>query len=210
MGVTVKGSVVASVRALKTKVQPTIADALYVGERQRARILDRTARGVDVNGAAFASYSTRRYYWSPNDRLNGRTKAKVTDQQRAAAVKRFARSIKARKKAGNAPYVTPSGLSICFPLGYAQFKKWLGRSTVDLRGKNAPHMLQAIQIQAKDGGGGAAKEVRIGIYGPKAKLANAHNSGGGKLPKRRFFGASRADRAAAVKDLKTVIGARLK
>lgn len=208
MGITIKGSAGVLIRAIKTSVRPTIADAQYVGERQRARILDRTGKGVDVDGKGFAGYSSKLFYYSPDGRLKGSTRSKVSVKKRQAAVKRLFKKIGESGGKSGAPYVSKTGLSICFPGGYRQFKKWLGRSNVDLRGKSAPHMLQGIQIQTKETG--AAVEARIGIYGPKAKIASAHNAGGGKLPKRRFFGASRADRNEAVRDLKLRIKERLK
>lgn len=210
MGVTIKGSASVLIRAIKANAKPTLADALYVGERQRARILDRTGRGVDIDGRGFAGYSTKLFYYSPDRRLKGSTRSKLGDKKRQSAVKRLFTKIGGGSQVGKsgAPYVSRSGLSICFPGGYRQFKKWLGRSNVDLRGKSAPHMLQGVQIQTKETG--AAVEARIGIYGPKAKIANAHNAGGGRMPKRKFFGASKADRAEAVKDLKLRIKERLK
>lgn len=197
--------------ALKHKTAPTIEDALYVGERQRARILDRTARGVDVNGRAFAPYSTKKIYVAPNSRLSGKSRAKVSEKAQQNATKRLFKKISRGEntRASGAPYISRTGLSICFPGGYAQYKKWLGRSGVDLRGQNAPHMLQGIQIQATAGASGSAKELRIGIYGPKAKLANAHNQGG-RVPRRRFFGVSASDRRAAANDLKLRITERLR
>lgn len=211
MGVTVRGSAASAIVAIKRRVAPTMEDALYLGERQRARILDRTSRGVDVDGRAFVDYSTKKFYFSPDGRLNGSTRELVSDKKRKTAVKRLFRVISRGERKGKtgAPYVSRSGLSICFPGGYKQFKKWLGRSGVDLRGKNAPHMLQAIQIRATPGEGAAAKEVKLGIYGPKAKIANAHNEGG-RVPRRRFFGISRSDRKAAVSDLQTRMIERLK
>ena len=212
MGVVIRGSAAAVVIALKRSAAPTIEDALYIGERQRARILGRTARGVDINGRAFAPYSTAKIYVAPNSRLGGKSRAKVSEKSQRAATKRLFKKIARGEStsAGGSPYISRTGLSICFPGGYAQYKKWLGRAGVDLRGQNAPHMLQGIQIQATAGEAGSAKELRIGIYGPKAKLANAHNSGGGRVPRRRFFGVSASDRRAAAADLKIRVQERLR
>lgn len=225
MGVTVKGSAAETVIRLKRKSLPTAADALYVGERQRARILRRTESGRDVEGAAFAAYSTRRFYWSPGGRVRsvfhkrlGRLSAGETirvnealRKKERASVKRYFKIVTKGEsfKAGTAPYVSRSGLSICFPGGYAQFKATLGRRGVDLRGPRAPHMLQAIQVRV-EGSGETAAAVRLGIYGEAAKRANAHNAGGGRLPQRRFFGVGKGDKPDAVKDLRDRIRARLK
>ena len=188
---------------------PTTADALYIGERQRARILRRTESGRDVNGAAFSPYSTSRLYWSPNGRLSGRAMAKLGAKKNSEAVRRFAKKIGVKKSGGSgAPYVSSTGQTICFPGGYAQFKKQLGRSKVDLRGAQAPHMLQAIQVKV-EGGTGTVAAVKLGIYGPKARIANAHTSGG-RVPKRTFFGISRGDTRDAVRDLRDRIKVRLK
>lgn len=45
------------VRTYLNKAHPTVADAVYAVERQKSRILLRSQRGQDVNGASFAAYS---------------------------------------------------------------------------------------------------------------------------------------------------------
>lgn len=193
------------IRKLPKDVTLDAGEKIYVGERQRTRILRRTESGRDVDGAAFAPYSTTKFYWSPNGRLKGATLSKLGDKKQKAAVKRFAKKIDASTagKSG-APHVSKSGLTICFPGGYRQFKKYLGRTTVDLRGAQAPHMLQAIQVKS------TAEGVKIGIYGgEKGSIAAKHNLGAGRLPKREFFGVSRSDEREVVKDAEARIRAKL-
>lgn len=110
---------------LMTAAQPTEGDLLYALQRQRTRILKRTAAGVDADGASFAAYSP----------------------------------------------------------GYAKKKAAFGRTGVDLRGRNAPHMLQAIVVTAgplTDEGDSdtLAIEGAIGFYDERAALlAEVHNDG---------------------------------
>lgn len=218
--------------------QPTAGDALYASQRQRSRILERTGRGVSVEGSAFPRYSTKgTYYYNPNGRLNRGSRSTVSPKQQQSAVKRAFRKIvgesnrrkfefaqKRGKRVKGAPYITPSGNSIAFPGGYAAFKRWLGRSGVDLRGPRAPHMLQGILIKlgglitgSQDVSVGIntqpqkVDEVRMGIYGRElADRATAHNRGDGKLPRRHFFGASKADVKSFAADMFRRISERLK
>jgi hypothetical protein len=195
---------------IKKATQPTVGDALYMGQHQRTRMLDRTARGVDADGSQFAPYSENGpYYYNPNGRVSG-----VTDKQQKSAVSRLAR------KVGNATK-SSTGNSLKFE-SYAAFKRWMGRSVVDLRGAKAPHMLQAIVVKVAgviSSGLNAvgltqhnepAREMRVGIYGPMAERARGHNEGAGKLPRRRWFRIGRGDVGAMKKDLLDRIGARLK
>jgi hypothetical protein len=118
---------VTEVRSLMTAALPTEGDLLYALQRQRTRILKRTAAGVDSDGASFAPYSP----------------------------------------------------------GYAKSKEKFGRSagTVDLRGRNAPHMLQAIMATAgslTDDGDSNTRAVNgsLAFYDERAALlAEVHNEG---------------------------------
>jgi hypothetical protein len=163
---------IAAIRTLRVAVQPTEGDMLYALERQRTRILQRTAAGMDVNGAAFTPYSA----------------------------------------------------------GYAKQKSRYGRGgTVDLRGRNAPNMLQAMVTTSgstTDGDSDTpADGGSIGFYDDRsAMLAQVHNEGAtirtrqgtGKrkagrgagsfaMPKREFFGASDED----MNDMHADIGSRI-
>jgi phage gpG-like protein len=159
---------VTAAKRLVVDAQPTVADVQYAFERERSRILKRTASGVDAHGVRFAAYSP----------------------------------------------------------GYAKKKaKYRDPGTVDLRGRNAPHMLQAMLTQADETGG------TIGFYDERAAmLAKIHNEGGtiktrlgkgkgkpkkgGKatfqMPKREFFVAPDDDLRAMEQDIGSRITARLK
>ncbi|GAC1496099.1 MAG: hypothetical protein NVS1B6_00890 [Steroidobacteraceae bacterium] len=45
------------IRSFETAVMPTVGDCVYAGQLLRARIRQRTAEGVDVDGMPFAAYS---------------------------------------------------------------------------------------------------------------------------------------------------------
>ena len=196
---------------------PTQGDALYAAQRQRTRILERTERGVDVNGAAFAPYSENGpyyYYPNPGRRSVGPIGKGQYEKKQKAAVRRLLK-ITTDVSTTRAEYLggtsvggvpTKSGLGIRFE-SYADFKRSLGRAGVDLLGPRAPHMLQAIIVATDAGTGGnltdedvglgsrtsPAKLIRIGIYGTEADRASGHNQGTSRLPKRYFFGASDQD-----------------
>lgn len=205
--------------------QPTIGDLLYAGQRQRTRILERTARGVDVNETAFAPYSTKGpYYYYPGKNA----------KNRRAAVTRAAKKLGVAVKGGpnrKGESVTRVGIKFA---SYAAFKRALGRAFVDLRGPSAPHMLQAIIVKVAgitlpgaDPAQGnlfadtsvsgdlysnetPASEIVLGIYGNEADRATGHNTGRGHLPKRRFFGASETDKTAVLDDILKRVLFRLK
>lgn len=165
----------------------TASDIRYGLERQKTRILDRTQRGVDMNGSAFKPYSTDGpYYYYPN--------RGATPSQRRASAGRLGKKIGAGKR-------TRVGLKFA---SYAAFKSALGRGTVDLTGVSAPHMLQSMVIRSSGLLGGT-----IGIYGPEADRATGHNTGYGNLPQREFFGWGRNDEAIMLKDMETILTARL-
>ncbi len=179
------GTLSALADRLDREIKLTEADFLYAGNRQKARILNRTQAGVDINSTAFAPYSTKGpYYWYP-----GRGQG---DKRRRSAAGRAA------KKVGG----TRTRLGVKFA-SYADFKSQLGRGTVDLTGPSAPHMLQAIVVQGRPDG------FLVGIYGNEADRAEGHNIGFGRLPKREFFGFGPQDEAAILVDLEKFIAMRL-
>ncbi len=93
----------------------------------------------------------------------------------------------------------------------------LGRSGVDLRGARAPHMLNSLVV--KSGGAaltaprglavssGIGDVVQLGIFGSKAEIAQAHNTGVGRLPRRRFLAFGRGD-VQAVRDVVAQLSSR--
>ena len=199
----------AAIIRLKRAAKPSEADLLYAGQRQRTRILDRTTSGVDVNGSAFAPYSTKGpFYYYPTGRVGSRG---FTVRQQKAAVRRLLK-ITGEVSGYRSEYLgsqsvggvaTRSGLGIRFE-SYADFKASLGRAGVDLTGPRAPHMLQAIIVKAE-----RPDELRLGIYGDAANRAEGNNLGTRTSPARRFFGASPADIREMVKDVYARIAARL-
>jgi hypothetical protein len=110
--------------------------------------------------------------------------------------------------------------------GYAKNKsKYRDSGTVDLRGRNAPHMLQAMLTRAEETGG------TIGFYDERAAmLAKVHNEGAtirtrlgkgkGKakkrgvatfrMPKREFFAATDDDLRGMAQDIGSRIDFRLR
>lgn len=202
-----------SVRVARA-LRPTVGDLLAVVSYQQARILKRTEQGVDYQGKAFAPYSTKGPYYfypaGPAGRIKGKAGAR-------ARVTRFG-------KQGPSGRRTRSGFGLRFA-SYAAFKHtFLGRSTVDLRGARAPHMLQQIAMQV---GGQAiqaglnpragsatelttpARTASLGIYGEAGARASGHNEGTRRLPQRRFFDASDQDLAQAAELLADRAQARL-
>lgn len=209
---------------------PTEGDAIYAAQRQRSRILERTANGVDVDGAPFEPYSTKGpYYYYPNK--VGRNKASVKRNKAAVSrlLKRLAGVSEFREEqdiaGGSGGTKTRGGEGIRFD-SYADFKRSLGRLGVDLRGPRAPHMLQAIAV-----GTGIERTVGddqtlglnerpepavvvvIGIYGEEAGRATGHNTGENPRWKsrhqRRFLGATDADLKAMSDDIGMRIAMRL-
>lgn len=194
------------VRLSKKLATPTTEDALLAGDGQRRRILDRTRKGVDAKGAAMAPYSRNGpYYYNPNGRLAKADKEKITEKQQKGAVKRLFKNLGG--SASTAPQPSRTGRSVRFA-SYAAFKKFLGRSGVDLRGPQAPHMLQHITVKADGSPGGAAGLLRVGIYGEAARRADAHNEGSGKVPQRRFFDVGPRDADVMAKEIEALIHAR--
>lgn len=162
------------------------SDIQYAGERQKTRMLERTARGVDVNETPFAPYSEKGpYYWYANTGGNKATSAGRTHKKIGAG--------------------TRTTLGIKFA-SYAAAHAAFGSGVVNLFGLHgAPHMLQAVIVKV------AGIGLTLGVYGDEAKRASGHNTGiPGKLPRRYWFGASSADLEAMSKDVWTGMKARLK
>lgn len=167
----------------------TEGDRLHAGNLVKSRILDRTARGVDVNNRPFEPYSTKGpFYYYPYGHLSVSAKSSLSTKQRADSARRLQRKIGGT--------LTKSRIGIKFA-SYAAFKQAIGRSGVDLRGLHGPHMLQAIQIQVN------GETVTVGIYGDEAKRASGHNEGiPHRLPRRYFFGSNTEDHRVILADLK--------
>jgi phage gpG-like protein len=203
------GDPAARLSKLAKAIMPTQDDLLYAAQRQRTRILERTARGVDVDEHPFKPYSEKGpYYHNPNGRLSSSAREKVPDKTQKGAARRFLNKVttKEERKKDGAPRLSRTKRTVRFE-SYAAFKKWLGRSVVDLRGAKAPHMLQAIVTKAKD-----AATVVIGIYGEAAARARGHNDGNEetRLPQRRFFGFSKSDAKAIKADVWARMRARIR
>lgn len=198
-------------------MRPTVGDLLFTGQRQRTRILNRTARGVDVNEVAFRAYSEKGpYYFYPGKSSKNRAGA------RNSFVRKIGGNVKALKRVNQAFAHVHSGnrlgISGLTGLGvkyvsYGAFKRFLGRTGVDLRGPSAPHMLQAMIVRVNnvtltqgDTGHGEgnltpASEIRIGIYGEEALRASGHQTGAKHLPRRKFMGANEEDQRLMLQDI---------
>lgn len=190
----------------------TTGDCLYAGQRQRTRILERTARGVDSNDVQFHPYSTNGpYYYYPGKNA----------KNREAAARNFAGKIGLKgKRVGNEVKLNRNVTATRTRFGvkfssYAAFKQFLGRTNPDLRGPSAPHMLQATVVRVHDieltlDGSGSfsfdaanqpANQINIGIYGEEAERASGHNEGKGHLPRRHFMGANETDKVLVLQDI---------
>ena len=209
----------------------TEGDFLVLLQEQRSRILERTQRGVDYNNAPFAPYNdTRRYYWYPAGPVGKQRSAHQLKRDKAA-VTRAGRSLgmQFRTKADKEQNLTRSGLGLKFQ-SYRAFKfEYMGRSTVDLYGPRAPHMLQSMMIKAgsmTDEGAtflessgqdptavsSPVSEATLGIYGDAGTRATGHNSDDRPkgMPLRRFFAVSDEDQRKMVSTLEARIERRLK
>jgi hypothetical protein len=192
--------------------EPLKSDLLYAGKRQKTRILDRTAKGLDVNGAAFAPYNTTRpYYYYPGNKGSrasiaflknksagygmGVKELRTVLKREVTARNRFFNKIGLKNVEG---VHKTAGAGIYYP-SYAAFKASLGRAGVDLTGPKAPHMLQAIQVLIREG------EIVIGIYGDEAERAEKHNFGLDHMPKREFFAANDAEVSLMTDDVLEMI-----
>lgn len=104
---------------------------------------------------------------------------------------------------------------------YAKQKaKYRDPSTVDLRGRNAPHMLQQIVAVAGNLQDAAQQmfidspascyEASLAFFDDSAALkARVHNEGEGRMPRRHFFDATSEDITAMENDIGMRIEARL-
>lgn len=148
---------------LAKSLAPTAGDLLYAAERQRARIITRTGRGVDVDGRAFTPYKP------------------------AYA----ARKAKTGRNSGTVD-LTWSGRMLQALVSRAGGREISGRAqSVGLNDSPAP-----------------VNFFTIGIYGSEAVRAAAINAGAGKMPQRRFIGASSQDERAMISDIVARIKAR--
>lgn len=202
------------VQGIINAVEVTEEDLLYAGERFKADMLERTAKGIDVNGKPFAPYSTKGpYYFYPGDRGSRPStqfmgnKAAGLGMSKSAIKGAIAREIKSRDRfyrkiglkgqystfnlggmgtgEGSAGKTFAAGIKFS---SYAAFKASLGRSNVDLMGPFAPHMLQKIVVSSR------SMVLIVGIYDDEsAAIAKGHNEGAGNLPQRRFFDVSSSD-----------------
>lgn len=174
-------------------IKITVGDLALAGQLIRSDIREKTAAGIDVEGLAFAPYSTKGpYYYNPS---TGGGKFLQGDKAKA---QRSAKTLqRALKKVGGGGQLSRTGRTIRFD-SYAAFKAAFGRTTVDLHGVTPPHMLDAIVVRV-DGhttnatgsefvAGNAT--VVVGIYGDEAHRASGHNNGARFLPRRHFFGIS--------------------
>lgn len=149
---------------------------LLAGESVRSHIVQDTAHGVDAEGSTFAPYSKKGpYYYNPS---TGGGKFRARAPHVAAA-----RLHGLLKRRGLPGALSRNGTTIRFE-SYAEFKATFGRLNVDLRGIDAPHMLDQIEVQA------TANEARIFIQGEAGGRAQGHNVGAGRLPRRTFFAIS--------------------
>lgn len=172
------------------------SDLRYAAERQRSRILERTAKGLDVDDKPFAPYSTAGPYYHYPARGPARGKA---------AAARLFRQITRNQPKSETTNTWRTGTGLRFA-SYADFKRSLGRSTVDLTGPRAPHMLQALIVSDV-----TDSEFRLGVYGAEeAARGSGHNAGTRRLPRRHWFGMSAADVADAANDLAGRIDRRVR
>lgn len=194
-------------------------DCLMLGNHLKANVLDRTSRGVDVEGRAFASYSTKGpyYYYPTKLSARGRRAKNVLSAYgrsgHAAEAETLATEQGSRRRAAQRLHRklgkegTRTRVGIKFE-SYAAFKRALGRFLVDLTGPRAPHMLQGLMVRALDGAVGFV----LGIYGEPALRARGHQEGNPKcnLPQRKFLGATQDDRKSMLGLLSSVVHGRIK
>jgi hypothetical protein len=189
---------------------PTQGDLLFAVFGHKTDILERTSRGMDWQGKAFAPYSEKGpYYYSPGAKGGGRGAAQVKREKGAAtrAFRKLSGGLSASRgtvssKRGGTMRPSRTGRSLVFE-SYRAFKQWArGSGVVDLTGPSAPHMLQAMQVYSRNAPVAApandaeqATEVRLSIHGDEGGRASGHHFGNPnkKLPQRRFMGANDED-----------------
>ena len=184
------------------RITPQTQDVELIAEEQKTRIIQRTARGVDVNETPFVPYSTKGpYIYYPGGRAN-RISSGGLKTKNLIAAKRFLSKINAGRGTPIGE-ITPGG-GVKFA-SYAAFKQALrGYTFVDLMGPRAPLMMASI-LKITTG----PLEVRLGIYDrQKALIAQGHNQGNSRLPKRTFFGISDADKTAMKARLAEILRSR--
>jgi hypothetical protein len=220
--------------------QPTVGDLLFVGQRQRSRMLQRTSKGIDVNGRAFVSYSLNRpVYYYPGVNRDNKSSAGPKTMEQTKAVKGRERSVnrianliglkgrnsrpvdaRSTNKSAQKQYVQRTAKGLKFS-SYAAFKAAFGRTNVDLRGIQAPNMLQSMVVRVlgwvldqssltTPEDQSQANEIKIGIYGYEAQRASGHQKGTGHLPKRAFIGANDQDKSAMLADASQRVAARIR
>lgn len=187
---------------IENSVRPTDADMLAIGNQWRTHIVERTLAGNDADNSPFAPYSEKsKYYFNPSNKAG---RGRVPIEKQKAAAKRLFKKVQ-KGNPDQTPHLSRTGRSIVFA-SYGAFKRWLGRTNVDLFGpQGGSHMLQSIYVRS-DGN----DSVTLGIYGEPAARASGHNEGIlGRLPQRRFFGADEEMMTGAKTLLSTSIRARL-
>jgi len=212
----------AVILTIKGAVAATLGDCMTLGVHLRGKILERTARGVDVDGREFAPYSGKGpYYYCPAGQAGRQfgesKKDQIVREQRAA--KRLHAKLRNKSGAKEAgPHLSRTGRSLVFPGGYRQFKEYLGRTTVDLTGPRAPHMLQSMRVrcnQQTDADAPVGQDdhlepcdnFAVGIYDGMAARASGHQDGNNaNLPQRRFIGASKED----ISEMTEILAARMR
>lgn len=218
-----KGSETDAVFAnMENAARPTVGDLLYVGQRQRSRILERTARGLDMDERPFAPYSRKGpiYYYPGKNAKNRR--AAVNSVAKQIGMKGNNPKTFTAKGWKEAHTVQKTRLGLKFS-SYAALKAAFGRYFVDLRGLKAPHMLQAIIIRVGEFVASdflplptarieASDTLKIGIYGPESERASGHQTGVPKrnLPKRKFLGLNQRDKTLILADVVARMRARVR
>eukprot|EP00456_Euglypha_rotunda_P039308 TRINITY_DN30251_c0_g1_i2.p1 TRINITY_DN30251_c0_g1~~TRINITY_DN30251_c0_g1_i2.p1 ORF type:complete len:163 (+),score=35.56 TRINITY_DN30251_c0_g1_i2:172-660(+) len=123
-------------------------DIGYALDRDKERILERTARGLDFNGLPFHPYnSTRPYYDYPGKGTANRGANRATAFRKVSKGGIAEHLFDATDKRAYG-YEKRGRLGIKYA-SYGAFKAALGRSWVDLTGARAPHMLQALVVRVK-------------------------------------------------------------
>lgn len=192
---------------LAAGLEPSAGDLALVGQLIRADIREKTAAGLDVDGASFAPYKTDRPYYYNASSAGGKFAAGSESSIRAAA-KRLHGKLEAKDRAGQ---LSGTRRTVKFE-SYDAFKEAFGRDNVDLQGVAAPHMLDAIVVRVNgqdvaegESVSGKADEVVVGIFDSRAAaIASGHTTDERPkgMPKRRFFGVSKEARERSVELLR--------